>query len=119
MTWLKKVTSAILKYLPIILGTGGLIQTVLPAGAAGTAAKVLGDMNGIPQLVVTAEAMFAAPGSGSQKLAAIAPLVQQIITQYVEAQEPGSAKIHDPAKLATASAQIVSGFADALNSFGA
>lgn len=122
MSWLKKLGTVLLKALPIILGTGALVQQVVPGSAGVVIGKVLGDLNGIPQLIVTAETMFTNAGggkTGSDKLKAVAPLVAQLITQYVEANEPGAAKIKDAPKLAAAAEAITSGFADAFNSFGA
>jgi hypothetical protein len=121
MSWLKKLGTVLVKALPIILGVGGMAGVLIPGQAGVVAQKVLGDLNGIPQLIVTAEAMFAnVPGqTGAQKLAAVAPLVQQLVIQYVEANEPGASKIKDAKKLAAACAGVASNMADALNSFGA
>jgi len=116
MTWLKKIGSVVLHWLPIALGI------VSPAIHAGTVtAKVLGDLNLIHKFVVMVEGMIQGIGgaqTGSAKLAAIAPAVQQLIIQYAEANLPGASNVKDPVKLARAAQQITSGFADALNSFG-
>ncbi len=122
MSFLKKLGLDFLKVLPVILGVGPIFGQLIPDGKGGTVVqRILGDLNAIPQLVVTVESLYhgvEGAQTGSQKLAAVAPHVAQLIRQYVEANLPGSPKLKDADKLATAAAQITSGFADALNAFG-
>lgn len=121
MTWLKKIGQDIIKVLPYILGIGGLVIPAFGSGQTGVVAqKVLGDLNGIPNLIMSAEALIkgvAGQKTGPAKLAAAAPLVQQLITTYVTENLPGSPKVKDQAGLAAAASQITDGFAKALNAF--
>lgn len=120
MTWLKKIGQVLEKVLPFILGVGPLFQmSGLPGSGSPVVQKVVGDLNGIPQLIVTAEQMYAAAegASGPLKLKAVAPMIQQLIIEYAGANLPGSPKLKDPQKLAAAASGIASNFADALNAF--
>lgn len=119
-SWLSVVGADLKKALPIIFGITRAAAAFLPGGSV--VATVIADLNMIPGLIVTGESMFpaiAGATTGSQKLAAVTPMVQQLIIQYANDKLPGANKILDPQKLANASAQITSGFADALSSFGA
>jgi hypothetical protein len=120
MPWLKKIVQVLEHVLPFILGVGPLFQSSgLPGSASPVVQKVIGDLNGIPQIIVTAEQMYSAieGQNGPLKLKAAAPMIQQLIIQYAGANLPGSPKLKDPVKLAAAAAGIASNMADALNSF--
>jgi hypothetical protein len=121
MSWLSKVGTILEKVLPFVLGTGSLFQSLgLPGANSAVATKVLGDLNSIPQLVTMAELLYPAVAgakTGPAKLAAVGPLVAQLITQYAKANLPGSPTLKNPAALATAANQITSGFANAFNAF--
>lgn len=121
MSWLKKIGQDFIKVLPYILGIGGIVVPGLGNSTAGVVAqRVLGDLNGIPNLIISAETLVKGvqgQKTGPQKLAAAAPLVQQLITTYVTENLPGSPKVKDQAGLAAAAAQITDGFAKALNAF--
>lgn len=88
------------------------------AKLSGAIQTGISDWNAVAGIASMAETMFPLPGSGSQKLAAAAPLVQQSILLWAQSNLPGHNKLKDPAKLATASAGILSNFADAMNAFG-
>ncbi len=122
MSFLKKIGMDFLKVLPVILGVGPIFGNLIPDNKGGAIVqRVLGDLNAIPQLVITVESLYQSLEGqklGSEKLSAIAPHVAQLIRQYAENNLPGSPHLKDAAKLAQAAAQITSGFVDALNAFG-
>lgn len=79
------------------------------------------DLNTIAGIISTAEAMFpSANGSktGSMKLSAASPIIQQALLTWATSNLPGHSKIKDPTLLAKASGEITGGFADFLNSLG-
>lgn len=118
MTWLKKVGLDVLKYLPVLLGLASVAQQAAPNNT--TVAKVVGDLNALPALVVQGEALVKAVAgqkSGPAKLAAVAPGVQQLLTTYVENNLPGSPKIKNPTLAASSASAITSALADFLNAF--
>lgn len=118
MSWLKKVGLDVLKYLPVLLGISQLVSQQNPNNAM--LKTVVGDLNAIPGMIVTGEALIkgeAGAKTGPQKLAALTPAVQQLIKEYVTANLPGSPKLKDPLALENAAAQITGGFANALNAF--
>lgn len=89
------------------------------AGAIVTTAT--SDLNSVASIVSMAEAMFPAVGgakTGSAKLAAASPLVQQALMSWAQSNLPGHNKVKDPVLLAKAAGEICSGMADAMNSFG-
>ena len=98
--------------LEIVSGVFPLVQQYLPASAQGTAATVENDLTQIANTVVTAEAVLG-PGTGPQKLAAVAPLVLQVL---MTSQAFSGKKIGDPQGAANAAATIASGIADFINS---
>lgn len=84
---------------------------------------VMADLNSIAAIITEVEATFAAINdpaakTGSQKLLAAAPQVQNVLTLWGESNLPGHNKVKDPAKLQAAAAQIAGGMADLLSAFG-
>ena len=82
------------------------------------AQTVVSDFNTVAGIATIMETAFPTTGSGSQRVAAGAPLVQQAILLWAKSALPGHDKVKDPAKLAAAAATILGGFADAMNSLG-
>lgn len=76
------------------------------------------DLNTLAGIAALGEVVFPLTGSGPQRVAALAPLVQQGIILWADSHLPGHNKLKDPEKLAAASAGMLANFADALNSFG-
>lgn len=114
MTFLKKLGSVLAKVLAIAAGIGPLVVPFLGQGkAAQEGATVVNDLTSIGQVVVQAEAMIQAPGSGAQKLAASEPLVAQII---MTSQMVSGHKIANPDLFTQGATKITSGVADILNS---
>lgn len=113
MGFLKKIGSIILKGAAIATGYGPMIGALAPA-AAGTVTRVTDIFSKLAGLVITGEAMGQALKlPGDQKLAAVTPLAIQMILQ---SDVMLGRKVKDQAKFAAASATIVSGLADLLNS---
>jgi hypothetical protein len=107
-----------------IMGFPFIASILQGAGKAGSVVNtVLGDFSSIAQIISIIEAGSTAVNgagtqTGSQKLAAAAPIVQQLIISWASSNLPGHNKIKDAAKLAAAAQGITSNFADALNAFG-
>ena len=120
---LQKVGAAIVKAASVtseIMGFPFVAEMLgtIPGKTVQLAATASGDLGSLAKIVTTAEAMFQATGTGSQKLAAATPLVQQTLLTWAQSNLPGHSSVKDPAKLAAASAQITGGFADFLNALG-
>lgn len=114
MTFLKKLGSILAKAVAIAVGIGPLVEPFLGSGkAAEVGTSIVNDLTSIGQVVVQAEAMIQTPGSGATKLAAAAPLVQQILAT---SQLVSGKKIANPALFAGAATAITSAVADILNS---
>jgi hypothetical protein len=64
------------------------------------------------------ETAFPTTGSGSQRVAAGAPLVQQSVLLWAQSNLPGHNKVKDPVKLATGCSGLLGNWADIMNSFG-
>lgn len=120
-SFLKKLGQVLAKGIAIAADVAGLFPLVQPfLGSSATASKAgqivqtaTNDLTSIGQTVVTAEALIQAPNSGSQKLAAAAPLVEQIL----KTSELVSGKhIANEAAFSAAAQKITSGVADLLNS---
>lgn len=105
----------ILGYLPTKLA--GEVQTVVQKTEA-----VAGDLSKLSQFIVMAEAMYQAEvgqKTGSQKLQAAAPLIQNDIMVWAQSNLPGHSKIvTSPALFAQHCAAFTSALADILNDFG-
>lgn len=89
-------------------------------GAVAT--TVTSDLNSIASIISMSETMFpaiAGAKTGSAKLAAASPLVQQALLLWASSNLPGHNKVKDPALLTKAAGEITGGFADFLNSLGA
>ena len=84
----------------------------------GTVQTGLSDFNTISSIATMLETAFPTTGSGSQRVAAGAPLVQQAVLLWAKSNLPGHDKVKDPEKLANASAGLLANWADVLNSFG-
>jgi hypothetical protein len=83
-----------------------------------TVQTITSDFSTLSSIASMLETAMPLTGSGSQRVAAGAPLVQQAVLLWAQSNLPGHNKVHDPAKLATASAGLLSNWADVLNSFG-
>lgn len=82
MTFLKKLGQVLLKVMAVATGIGPIIEPLLGSGKAATGVTTgINDLTSIGQVVVQIETAFAAiPNStGAQKLAAVIPLVSNII----------------------------------------
>jgi len=126
---------SVLKKIGIVLATAGADITkflgfpfisqllgMIP-GTAGTIIRnsVIPDLNTFAGFITTAEAMYqGAEGQklGSQKLAAVTPLIEKAITEWAQSALPGHNKVKDPVLLTKAAGEIGSGMADAMNAFG-
>lgn len=97
-------------------------QVKIGSGTAATvAATATSDLNSVASIISMAEAMFPSVSgakTGSAKLTAATPLVQQALMAWAQSNLPGHNKVKDPALLAKAAGEITGGFADLLNSFG-
>ena len=88
-------------------------------GAIATTAT--SDLNSIASIITVAETMFPAVAgqkTGSAKLAAASPLIQQALLLWASSNLPGHNKVKDPVLLGKASTEITGGFADFLNALG-
>lgn len=97
------------------VGTSG--STV--ATVATTATSDLNTMASIVSMMEVAFPSIAGAPTGSAKLAAATPLVQQALMTWATSNLPGHSAVKDPTLLTKASGEIAGGFADLLNSFGA
>ena len=86
--------------------------------AGSVVSTVVSDLGSVASIVSMAEAMFPGTGTGSQKLAAASPLVQQALLTWATSNLPGHSKVKDPQLLAKAAGEITGGFADFLNALG-
>jgi len=78
------------------------------------------DINTLASIISTAEVMFpsvAGAQTGSQKLAAATPLIQQALQAWATSNLPGK-KPKDPALMTKAAGEITTGLVDFLNSYG-
>lgn len=102
----------------------------LPAKLSQDVSKAVGyvqagvaDLNTIAGIVSLAEAMYqptsGTPKTGSQKLAAAAPIVQKAILAWAESNLPGHNKIIVPPEVFAAHCEaFTSDFANIMNDFG-
>lgn len=84
MTFLSKLGSLLAKGLALATGVWPLVSGLFGSSAKAQQAQqtgntVINDLTQIGQIVVQAEALIQAPGSGAQKLAAATPLVVNIV----------------------------------------
>lgn len=86
--------------------------------AGGIATTVSNDFGTLAGIISVAETMFPAPGSGSSKLQAASPLIQQALLSWAQSNLPGHNKVKDPLLLAKAAGEITTGFADFMNALG-
>lgn len=114
-----KIATEVLGFPFISQLLGGIkVGTTTAGNIATTAAN---DFNTLAGIVSTAEVMIpsvAGAKTGSQKLAAASPLVQQALLAWAQSNLPGHASVKDPALLAKAAGEITGGFADFLNALG-
>lgn len=97
-----------------------LLKSASPKLASAVQTGVA-DLNTLAGYASMAETMFPAidgAKTGSAKLAAITPMVQQALLAWAQSSLPGHNKVKDPALLAKAAAEIGGGMADAMNAFG-
>jgi hypothetical protein len=85
----------------------------------GTVQVGISDFNTLSSIATMLETAFPTTGSGSQRVAAGAPLIQQSVLLWAQSNLPGHNSVKDPAKLATACANLLGAWADIMNSFGA
>ena len=111
MSFLKKLGLAILKGVGIASG----IEQFLPARAATETGKIVGELQQIGGIVVTAEGMIGAIGgaNGATKLKAATPFVAQLIQQ---SELVAGKKIKNEELFIQGCTSITSGAADVLNS---
>ena len=89
--------------------------------AGALAQTFTSDWGTVASIVTTAEAMFPSvegAKTGSAKLAASTPLVQQALMTWAQSNLPDQSKVKDPTLLTKAAGEITGGFADFLNAFG-
>ena len=123
---------SVLKKIGLLLVRGGQLASeilgfpfisellgAIPGPAGTVATTVVSDISTVAKIISTVEALGNTAGlTGSQKLAAGAPLVQQALLLWADSNLPGHNKVKDPVKLATAASGITSNFADFLNALG-
>lgn len=98
---------------------GGIKVGKTTIGAVATTATT--DLNTIASIISVIEAAFpaiAGAKTGSAKLTAASPLVQQALMTWATSNLPGHSKVKDPALLTKAAGEITGGFADFLNALG-
>ncbi len=79
----------------------------------------IGDLNSFAAILGTMEVAFPATGSGSQRLTAAAPIVQQGILLWAQSNLPGHNRLKaTPEDFAAHCKAFTSDFADILNDFG-
>ena len=87
-----------------------------------TVTTVTSDLNTIASIITTAEAMFpptsATPQTGSQKIAAVTPLVQAALQAWATSNLPGK-KPQNAALLTKGAGEVAQGIVDVMNSYGA
>lgn len=131
MSVLAKIGAVLLNVGQVATSIMGLpfVSQMLGAGASSLGGKVaagvatgVSDLGTMAQLLSVAEAMFPATAgvkTGSQKLAAVSPLVGQAIMVWAESNLPGHNKLKvDQAVFAQRVTAFTSSFADVLNAFG-
>lgn len=126
MSVLKKIGLVLLKVGSIateIMGFPFVAQLLGQAGKAGQiATTVISDFGTMAQAVSLAEVAYPSidgAKTGSQKLLAASPLVQQQILLWAQSNLPGHDKLKvDPTVFAGHVKSFTSSFADILNDFG-
>lgn len=113
MTFLSKLGQFLAKAVALAVGIGPLITPYLGSKSGAAVSTVVNDLTSIGQVVVQAEAMIQTSGSGSAKLAAAAPLVQQIIQT---SELVSGKKIANEALFTASCQQITSAVVGILNS---
>ena len=113
MTFLKKLGEFLAKAVALAAGIGPLITPYLGSKGGQAVSTTVNDLTSIGQVVVQAEAMIQTAGSGASKLAAAAPLVQQIV---MTSELVSGHKIANTALFTTSCQQITSAVAGILNS---
>ena len=126
---------SVLKKIGIALATAGADITkflgfpfvsqllgMIPGKLGQVATTAAGDLNTFAGFITTAEAMYpaiAGAKTGSQKLAAAAPLVQKSVLLWAQESLPGHNKLQvGPEVFAQHCQALTSDFADILNDFG-
>jgi hypothetical protein len=118
MTFLKKLGLGLAQGIALATGIWPLVSKFFGASTAATqvATTVVNDLTAIGQVVVQAEAMFQGSGTGPSKLAAAAPLVENVIKT---SELVAGHKISNEAAFTAACTAITSAVADLLNSLDA
>lgn len=115
LTFLKKLGQILVQVAGVATGIGPILLPFLGSGkAGGVVATATNDLTQIAQLVVAIETAFAAvPGStGQQKLAALVPLVANIIST---SQVVAGKKLQNPELFTKGCAEVAQGMVDVLN----
>ena|SRR5215472_856864 len=114
-TFLGKLGKYLAEGVAVASGVWPLVQPFFGSGtkAAQTVPVVINDLTSIGSIVVQAEALIQTPGSGAQKLAAAAPLVENIVrtSELVVGH-----KIADQAGFTKGCTDLTSAVAEILNS---
>lgn len=126
MSVLKKIGQVLLTAGSIASEVMGFpfLSTLLGASKAGAVATTaLGDLSKVAQIVTVIESGFAtisgAEKTGSAKLRAATPMVQQIILDWAQSNLPGHSKLKvDAPVFAGHVSAFTSAFVDILNDFG-
>jgi hypothetical protein len=98
---------------------GGIKIGTTNVGAVATTVST--DFNTVASIISVVEAAFpaiAGAKTGSAKLTAATPLVQQALMTWASSNLPGHSKVKDSTLLAKAAGEITGGFADFLNALG-
>lgn len=109
MNFLKKLGAALANAAAIAAGIGPLIAPFVGAKAAPVLAAGINDLTQISATITSAQALITTPGSGAQKLAAVTPLVLQILKT---SEAFGGMKIADETLAAKGAQEVAQGVVD-------
>lgn len=112
MTFLSKLGKFLATAVALAAGIGPLIAPFLGAKGTTTEPVLIDDLTQIEQLIVNAEALITGTGLGATKLAAVTPLVLQILRT---SQAFDGKKIANEPLAEQGASKIVSGLADFMN----
>lgn len=118
MTFLTKLGGIVMKVVGVALGYVPLVSKFLPAAAAADVTKAADKLEGVCDVVITAEQMFAAAGAvkaGSQKLAAATPFVAKLVQGM---DQLAGKKPKDEVLFEKGCTDLTSAMAEILNSYG-
>lgn len=109
MNFLKKLGTALANAAVIAAGLGPILTPFLGAKAAPVVAAGINDLTQISATITSAQALITTPGSGAQKLAAVTPLVLQILKT---SEAFGGMKIADETLAAKGAQEVAQGVVD-------